>query len=142
MATRFMTTHKSNNAAINDLADRAELNTAAVTNNTTTTTYNVTAAQFLSGLITTSAAGALAVVFPTAAALVAAIPNCQVGSKVFCWIRNDGNNTATFTTNTGLTLSGTATAATTLAQLCVFTATNVTSGAEAGTVHMVLKVAA
>lgn len=122
MATRFMTTHKSNNAAINDLADRSEKNTGAVTVNTTTTGITMTTAQMLAGVFVTTAAGAFALTLPTAADMVAALPNAQVGSQFVCYLVNAGDNTLTITTNTGNTITGghgTATMATATSQILI-----------------------
>lgn len=143
MATRFMTTHKSNNAAINDLADRSEKYTAAEVVNTTTTTLNLTAAQLLAGFLTTTASGALTINFPTAAAIVAALPNAQVGSQFVLYFRNDGDNTTTFGTtgSTGVTYGGTTTVATTLGQILVGKVTAVAAGAETVNIDAVFKVA-
>lgn len=139
MATRFVTERKSNNAAINDLADRAEMYTAAATANATTTSVAMTAAQAVAGLYVNEANGALTVTLPTPAALFAAIPNAQVGSQVVLFLRNDGNNTVTLSVSgvTGATLDGTATIATGLAQVIVFKIT----AAATYTAFVVLKVA-
>lgn len=88
-----------------------------VQNATTTTiaTQNSTptAAQLLGGLIDhVSVTGAGTATFDTAANIDAAIPNAQVGDSFPCLYANTGTQTVTFTTNTGLTLKGTATLAT------------------------------
>jgi hypothetical protein len=122
MATRFVTTHKSNNAAINDLSDRAEKNTVAVVTNTTTTGITMTTAQMLAGVFVTTAAGAFALTLPTAVDMIAALPNAQVGTQFVCFLVNAGNNTLTITTNTGNTITGghgTATMATATSQILV-----------------------
>lgn len=130
MADRFVTAVKSQTAAINSLADRSTANVAAVTTNTTVTARTMTAAEFMSGVFVTTAAGALALTFPTAADIIAAIPNAQVGSKAMCWLVNASNNTVTITTNTGLTITGghgTATAATNTSQLIIAVVTAATT---------------
>jgi hypothetical protein len=147
MATRFTpSTLGSNVEAINVLADElhAVSGVGAATVNTTTTARTMTAAEFLSGVFVTTAAGALALTFPTAAALVAAMENAQVGSQAVLYLVNAGNNTLTITTNTGLTINGghgTATLPTATSQIIIAKATNVTSGAEAVTLYPLLKTA-
>ena len=71
-------------------------------------TYTV--AEILGGLLNRDAlSGAKADLLPTAAALVAGINGCQVGTSFRTWIRNTGAGAGsiTLTTNTGLTLVGT-----------------------------------
>lgn len=137
MADRFTpSTLGSQTEAINKLADELHAvgGVGATTVNTTTTARTMTAAEFLQGVFTTTAAGALALTFPTAAALVAAFPNAQVGSQAVLYLVNAGNNTLTITTNTGLTITGghgTATLPTNTSQIVIAKFTNVTSGAEA-----------
>lgn len=67
--------------------------------------------------------------FPTAADLVAAIPNAAAGFKYTLLIRNGsgGANTATITTNTGITLTGTMTIAQNVTRTFVVTLTSLTA---------------
>lgn len=146
MATRFTDTTSSEVDAVNLLADElhAVSGVGAATTNTTVTSRSMTAAEFLAGIFISSAAGALALTFPTAAALVAAMPNAQVGSTAVLYLVNTSNNTITITTNTGLTITGghgTATAATNTSQIVIAKCTNVTAGAEAVTLYPFLKTA-
>jgi hypothetical protein len=66
---------------------------------------------------------------PTAANLVAAIPNAQAGMSYLLKIRNSSGsaNTATITTNTGITLTGTMTIAQTVTRDFVVTLTSLTA---------------
>jgi hypothetical protein len=66
---------------------------------------------------------------PTAANLVAAIPNAQVGFAYLLKIRNSSGsaNTATITTNTGITLAGTMTIAQNVTRDFVVTLTSLTA---------------
>lgn len=124
MATRFVTERRSNNAAINDLADRFEKHTAAAVVNETDTEADMTAAEFLAGLYINTADGALTINLPAAAALIAAMPNAQVGSQAVLYFRNDGDDTVTFA---GTTLDGTETVATGLGQIIVAKVTAATT---------------
>lgn len=97
-----------------------------------------TAAQILGGLILRATSGAgRADLFPTAAAIVAAMPGCQVGTAFEVTIRNDAGaaETITMTTNTGLTLSGTMTIAQSNMKRFLVRLTNVTPGSEAATIY-------
>jgi len=147
MATRFTpSTLGSETESLNKIADELHAvgGVGAIAVNVTTTARTMTAAEFLAGVFTTTAAGALAVTFPTAAALVAAFPNVQVGSQAVLYLVNAGNNTLTITTNTGLTITGghgTATLPTVTSQIIIAKFTNVTSGAEAVTLVPFLKTA-
>jgi len=146
MADRFTpATLGSMTAAINTIADELHavsmVGAAALVD--TATTHLVTPAQLLAGVYVNSRAGAVDWTLPTAAAMVAAMPNAQVGSTFQCWLINTGNNTTTIVTNTGNTITGghgTATLATALSQLVIGKLTNVTSGAEAVTYYPILKV--
>jgi hypothetical protein len=144
--TRFVANQGSPTAGMNTLADElhAHEGVGAIAVNTTVTARTMTAAEALAGVFTTTAAGALALTLPTAAALVAAFPNVQVGSQFVLFLVNAGNNTLTLTTNTGLTITGghgTATMPTVTSQILIGKFTNVTVGAEAVTFVPFLKTA-
>lgn len=72
---------------------------------------------------------------PTAAAIVAALPDVAVGFSYELDVANFSSaaNTLTLTTNTGLTLTGTMTAAQNTSRLLIVTITNDTVGSEAVT---------
>jgi hypothetical protein len=141
MATRFVTARGSQTEAINDLADRAERHTVAATVNAAASPLQLTASMCMAGIFVQGTAGAFTAYLPTPADMLATIPNIQVGSTVVLFIRNDGDNTLTLSANSvaGITLSGTATIATTLGQVVVFKVTNATTGAY--TAYVGLKVA-
>lgn len=85
-----------------------------VTTKTTAAAVTYTAAEILGGLILRDPNGAGRLdLLPTAADIIAAIENVQVGDSFEFTIRNTANGaeTITVTTNTGLTLSGTMTIA-------------------------------
>lgn len=80
----------------------------------TATAVTLTPADILSGLILQdSAGGAVTTTLPTAALLVAALPDAQIGTSFRFTIRNtsDAAETNTVAAGTGGTLSGTATIA-------------------------------
>lgn len=67
--------------------------------------------------------------FPAAADIVAAIPNAQIGFSYVLEIRNGSGsaNTATITTNTGITLTGTMTIAQNVTRRFIVTLTSLTA---------------
>lgn len=89
-----------------------------VVQNATTTTIATqnstpTAAQLLGGIIDhVSVTGAGTATLDTAANLDAAFPSAVAGDSFTCLYANTGSQTVTITTNTGLTLKGTAALAT------------------------------
>lgn len=99
-------------------------------------TYSV--AEILGGFVLRDTAStARADLLPTAAALVAAINGCQIGTSFRTWIRNTsaGAGSITITTNTGLTLSGTVAIVFQQQKELLFVCTNCTVGSEAWTVY-------
>ena len=147
MATRFTPANiGSQTDAIDRVADELHAisgNGTAATTNTAASPVTMTAAQALAGLYIQDTDGAFALTLPSAANLVAAFANAQVGSSFFMAIVNTGNNTTTITAGTGNTLGGhaTATLATATSQLFHVKFTNVTAAAEAVTWTPVLKTA-
>lgn len=112
--------------------------TVTPTVNAVAAAVTYTVAEILSGLLLRDAlSAARADLLPTAAAIVAAINGCQVGTSFRTWIRNTGAGAGsiTLTTNTGLTLSGTVAIAFQQQKELMFVVTNVTPGAEAVTVY-------
>lgn len=81
--------------------------------NYTGTAETLSTAALLSGIITSTNAGAAAKTLPLATDLDAALPNAVVNSAFDFSIQSSGN-TMTLTTNTGWTLVGTMTVATTV----------------------------
>ena len=105
---RFADTQYSQSDAINTLADADEVNTHGSYRTAVGSDETLTAAQLINGCyVATGSPGATALTLPTAAAIVAAIPNCQIGSYCMFYLRNETDGTVTVTTNTGLTLDGT-----------------------------------
>jgi hypothetical protein len=68
----------------------------------------LTAAQLINGVVNQSGTpGAFNMTTPTAAAIVAAIKNCQVGSAFEFILVNGGDGTVTIVAGDGVTLAGT-----------------------------------
>jgi len=79
----------------------------------TATATTLLAADIANGLISSTNAGAQAVTLPLAADMDTAFPNAGLNSSMDFSVQSSGN-TVTMTTNTGWTLSGTMTIATTV----------------------------
>lgn len=81
--------------AIGTLA--AEINQSNQYTNTPVTgaTVTLTAAQVINGIVTISTGSTCAVTMPTAATVVAALKNCQVGTGFDFVIQNQNSGTAT-----------------------------------------------
>lgn len=104
-------------------------------------TKTLTPAEMRGAIIDANTGSTLALTLPTAAALVAAMENPQVGSRVSFDIVNRNSGVLTITPNTGNTLIGTATMPTATGQFVKGVVTNVTPGAEAVTYYTILKTA-
>lgn len=143
MATRFNSAQGSPTGAINTIADELHNQVGASTSNAAASPIVMTAAQALAGIYKQTTAGAFGITLPTAALVVAAMANPQVGSKFMLAFINTGNNTLTITAGTGNTLGGqtTATLATNTSNLFIAEVTNITAGSEAITYHVLLKTA-
>lgn len=112
--------------------------TVTPTANAVAAAVTYTTAELLSGLILRdTASSARADLLPTAAAIVAAIEGCQVGTSFRTLIRNTsaGAGSITLTTNTGLTLSGTMAIVFQQQKELLVVVTNATQGSEAVTVY-------
>lgn len=109
-----------------------------VTTNNTAGVVTYSAAEVTGGMILRDpAGGSRSDVTPTAAAIVAAIPNAVVGSTFEFTIRNtaDAAETITVTAGSGVTLSGTMTIAQNNSKRFLAICTNVTGSAEAVTIY-------
>lgn len=109
-----------------------------VTTEATAGNVTYTAAQLKGGLILRNTSGAgRNDIFPTAANIVAALPDAFVGQTFEVTIRNTAAaaETITMTTAAGLTLSGTMTIAQNNQRSFLVRLTNVTSGAAAATIY-------
>lgn len=114
------------------VTDSAISNAAGVT---------LTAAQMLGGIITRSGAIAVSDTTASAAAIVAAIPGCEVGSTAFLYIINNNTALLTLLAGSGVTLAATTTTATLFTRLYAIEVTNATVGTEAVTFKGVLTAA-
>lgn len=94
----------------------------------------LTVAGLTSSIILRSGAAGVSDLTPTAAALVAAVPNVAVGDCFDLVIRNTNTGTLTLVAGTGVTLEGTTTVAQDYARRYQVRFTNVTSGAQAVTI--------
>lgn len=106
---RFASTQTSEGDAIGTLADAVvAVSSGAYTAKTVTTHYTLTAAEMINGVVKEGGTpGAHNVTTPTAALIVAAIPNCQIGSTFDFYLMNGSDNTATMLAGTNVTLIGT-----------------------------------
>lgn len=140
---RFAAVQTSQTDAIDVLADQANINVGVTTVNAAASPIVLTAAQVLAGVYTQGTAGAFGITFPTAALMVAAIPNVQAGSQGLFVVANTGNNTLTFTIGSGNTFRGgaTATMPTATGQIFLWKVTTATVGAEAIDYYPILKTA-
>lgn len=98
---------------------------------TTASALTLTAAQILSGFVRHDPSGGAATdTLPTAALLIAAIPNAAVGTKFEFVLQNDADaaETITVAAGTGGTLAGTATIAQNNSKRFLVEITNITAG--------------
>lgn len=134
MATRFVTATTSETDSLNQLADRSATPAPVITVKSHASAVNystsaTTAAEFINGLCLTTGGSTATVTFPTAAQIVAAIPNCQVGSSFEFQICNTNSGNTTIShglTGVGTSAANSNTIATNKSQLyrCVVTATD------------------
>lgn len=113
----------------------------AMVASTGTGVVQLTTAQILQGLLPVDCQDAQSITTPTAAAIVAAINGCQVGTAFYLDIINYGDSTLTLALGSGVTkvtiatVSCVLTMATLVAKRFVFIVTNVTPGSEAVQVY-------
>lgn len=128
---RFASTMKSINDALNLLADLANALGQRTYTAVTTSSATVLAALMVNAIYRISGGSTFAFTTDTAANIVAAIPNCQVGSAFSLEIINNNSGTMTITAGSGVTLVGTTTALTGTTRFYRGIVTNATAGAEA-----------
>lgn len=98
----------------------------------------LTAAQFVGRYLDRSGAAGVSDTTPTAALLVAAVPNVAVGDVHEFVIRNRNTGTLTLVAGSGVTLEGTTTIPTVNTRRYAIRFTNVTVGTEAVTLSGVM----
>lgn len=128
MPTRFTTAQGSQTDAINSVADLANFDTVFSYNALTSDDPTLTVAQMVNGIVNVSGqTTAQDVTTPTAAAIVAAIPNCQVGSCFEFTLQNANTSSGavTIVAGSGVTLTGTTAVAITKTQIYRGIVTNV-----------------
>lgn len=105
----------------------------SVQTETHNTGRTLSTAQMLGGFLLRSGAAAVSDTTPTAAALVAAVPNVQIGDVFELKIRNKNTGTLTLVAGSGVTLEGTTTVAQDYCRSYLIRFTAVADGAEAVT---------
>lgn len=129
---RFASTQASEGKAIGVIADLANfLGQRTYTAITSGSSSTATAAAFVNGIYNFSGGSTYTLTTPTAAQIVAQIPNCQVGSCASVHIINTNSGTTTVTAGSGVTGVGTLNVTTNKAQGYEIIVTNATAGSEA-----------
>lgn len=127
---------KNTEEALNYLAKLAQELATVVTSAAPTLT--AAAAAFVThGIYSLSGGTTCTITSPTAAHIVAALDNPQVGTSFVVSIVNANSGTATMAGGTGVTVVGLATAATNTSATFRGVVTNATSGAEAVSLYRV-----
>jgi hypothetical protein len=107
---------------------------------TTAGNQTLTTAQMTAGyLLRDPNGGDVTDTTPTAAQIVAAIPNCQTNSSFLWIVKNtaDAAETITIAGGTGVTITGTATIAQNNTKIFLVVVTDPTSGSEAVTIYSI-----
>jgi hypothetical protein len=105
---RFAEAQKSQTEAIGTVADVANAASAASLLARTAGAVTLTPAQMINGIISQGGTpGAFNMTTPTASALAAAMPNCQIGSAFDFVVRNGGDGAITIVAGSGVDLVGT-----------------------------------
>ncbi len=128
---RFAAVQLSHTAAIDVLADLANQSAAKPDVPIATGSFTLTAAQLINGILRLSGQAGINVTLPSAAAIVAALANCQVNSGFEFSLINANTGTATIVAGAGVTLVGTTAVPTVKSQIYKGVVTNATVGAEA-----------
>lgn len=134
--TSFSSSGKFGNGLTDTGISGRLFSTQTITTESTSSGVTYSVAQFLGGVINRSGPGSgFSDTTPTAAAIVAAIPGCEVGLGFEVTIRNTSGFTLTMLAGSGVTLSGTTTVATVQTRRYLVRVTNATSSSEAVTVE-------
>ena len=142
--TRFVAAQTGPTQALDAVVDLANQTAQGSYTAVTAATVTLTAAQVINGIVNISGGSTCAVTMPTAAAVVAAIQNCQVGSWFDFFIQNTNSGTATMNgAVTGNTYTGqVVNPLTHVTQHYKGIVTNATAGSEAVTYYGLLYVGA
>jgi hypothetical protein len=141
---RFATVQTSLGDAINTIADKADVAGTRVASTITTANPTLTAAQMIGGVLTLSGqTAAQTVVTATAAAIVALIPDAQVGYGFDMAIQNShtSSGTVALSAGAGVTLSVVGTAAQPITTTRLFRAVITNVATPAVTIYAVGQVA-
>jgi hypothetical protein len=110
---RFATSQGSLADAINVLADKADSNAFRTVGALgAVATITLSAAQSENAVLTTAGGSTITITTATAAAIIALIPDCQVGYSYEVIVVNGNSGTATMAAGAGVTLAGATTVAT------------------------------
>lgn len=134
MPDRFPKAKASEGEAIGSLADRVVSAVAAAWVALTTNSPTLAVAQFIGAVLNLSGqTGAQTVTTPSAAAIVAALPDAQVGTSFDFALQNANTSSGAVTlqAGAGVTFRGTVNVPITKTQLYKGVVTNITPGAEA-----------
>lgn len=119
-------------AGVSALGQAISFNAMDVTVTTVTNAGVLTAAQALGGMVDHAGTGGN-LTTPSAAALVAAMPGCTVGTAFDVVVRVTSGSTSTLVAGAGITISGTASTATLNSKIWRFVVTDNRVGSEAVT---------
>lgn len=139
----YATVQASNQTKIGYLQSAANVSgnlvsTRSITAVTGATGQTFTASAMMGGIVTRSGGVVLSDTTATAAAIVASIPGCEVGSSYEFSILNGNTGTLTLTAATGITLGGTTSIAAGNTRVYVVLVTNATATTEAVTIQGML----
>lgn len=131
----FPSVVKNTEEALNYLAGAVSSTITALVSAATTLT--LTTAQLLGGILNTAGGTTCTATTPTAAAIVAAMANPQVGSHFTFNVVNTNSGTTTVAGGSGVTVTGLATAATNTSATFRGVVTDIGPGTEAVTLYRV-----
>jgi hypothetical protein len=129
--------HEEVGAALNTLIDGINRHARVLAALANAAGQTLTVAQFVNAILVRSGAAGVSDTTPSAAAIVAALAGCMVGSTFEFTVVNQNTGTLTLVAGTGVTLNGTATCPTVNTIRWIGQVTNPNPGAEAVTLQRV-----